>query len=209
MPFGSDEDFDDLLPAHLKIKSSVHFTPVEVAVVAARLLAPKPGMRILDVGCGPGKFCLTAANQCPTSIFEGVDFRKRVVEIATGLAQQLGLQNASFIHADAFALDWSKYDGFYFFNPFAEQLYHGFLFLDHTIEFDPAKYVQFVLAVRARLADARIGTRVVTYHGFGGSTPSGYELVSDQVVGTDRIELWEKVRPTYRIMIDDAFAEAV
>ncbi|HPH66978.1 MAG TPA: methyltransferase domain-containing protein, partial [Kofleriaceae bacterium] len=153
--------------------------------------------------------CLTAANQCPTSIFEGVDFRKRVVEIATGLAQQLGLQNASFIHADAFALDWSKYDGFYFFNPFAEQLYHGFLFLDHTIEFDPAKYVQFVLAVRARLADARIGTRVVTYHGFGGSTPSGYELVSDQVVGTDRIELWEKVRPTYRIMIDDEFAEAV
>jgi 16S rRNA C967 or C1407 C5-methylase (RsmB/RsmF family) len=49
-----DDVFDHQLPQRLQLKSAVHFTPVAVAKLAARLLAPRPGMRVLDVGAGPG-----------------------------------------------------------------------------------------------------------------------------------------------------------
>lgn len=207
--FADDESFDVQLPLHLRMKSMVHFTPLSVAQHAARLLAPVPGTRVLDVGSGPGKFCLTAARECPDSHFVGVEFREKLVTVATRLAHDLALSNVEFVHANAFDLDWAKFDSFYFFNPFAEQLYSGFLYIDHSIAFDPANYVTYVFAVRRRLAAARIGTRVVTYHGFGGAAPAGYDLISEQAYGSDRVELWQKNRDTYDYELDDEYRGTV
>ena len=202
-----DVTFDDQLPAHLRTKSSVHFTPVAVAQFAAQLLAPTPGLRVLDVGSGAGKFCLVAAQAQPTATFVGVEYRQRLVTVAAELAARNGLVNVEFVHADAFDLDWADFDGFYFFNPFGEQLHHGYWFLDLTIEFCPSNFVRWVSAVRERLGQARIGTRIVTYHGFGGPAPMGYDMISEHTYGSDRFELWVKMRPTYSIMVD-APAEA-
>jgi hypothetical protein len=47
--------------------------------------------------------------------------------------------------------------------------------------------------VRERLHRARRGTRVVTYHGFGGDLPPSYRLELEEEAGTERIELWVKV----------------
>ena len=198
-----DDTFDDQLPAHLHTKSSVHFTPVAVAQFAVRLLAPTPGTRVLDVGSGAGKFCLVAAQAQPATRFVGVEYRERLVTVAAELAARNGLANVEFVHADAFNLDWADFDAFYFFNPFGEQLHHGYWFLDLTIEFCPANYVKWVSAVRERLGQARIGTRVVTYHGFGGPAPMGYAMISEHTYGSDRLELWVKMRPTYSIMADE------
>lgn len=67
----------------------------------------------------------------------------------------------------------------------------------------------YVLAVRRRLADARIGTRVVTYHGFGGAAPAGYDLLSEEAFGSDRVELWQKTRATYDYELDDEYRGVV
>jgi SAM-dependent methyltransferase len=190
-----DDAFDDYLPRNLQVKSSVHFTPIAIGRHVAPLLAPKPGMAVLDVGAGPGKFCLAAAAQVPGARFVGVEFRGHLVEIARNLARRLQLPNAEFVHANAFDLDWSGYDAFYLYNPFAEQLYGNALRLDQAIDLDPANYVTYVSAVRRRLAAARLGTRVATYHGFGGPAPEGYELARDDSMGSDRIELWIKTQP--------------
>src|SRR3954452_18195742 len=54
-----DAEFDRLFPDELRDRSYLHWTPVEVAVRAAELLAPSPrGIRVLDVGAGVGKLCL-------------------------------------------------------------------------------------------------------------------------------------------------------
>ena len=42
--------------------------------------------------------------------------------------------------------------------------------------------------MKTQLALARVGTRVVTYHGFGGEMPAGYEVVSRDYCGTDWID---------------------
>ncbi|HEU4731424.1 MAG TPA: class I SAM-dependent methyltransferase [Kofleriaceae bacterium] len=193
-----DAGFDDQLPVSLQPKSPVHFTPVEVARQAASLLAPEPGMTVLDVGAGVGKFCIAAALAQPAVKFVGVEQRPHLVQIANRLARVWGLSNARFVHADALHLDWSRFDAFYFFNPFGEHLFTSALVLDRTIELTPSTFLLYVTAVHERLARARPGTRVVTYHGYGGPPPASYELIRDEAVGTDRLALWIKTRPSRR-----------
>jgi SAM-dependent methyltransferase len=190
----SDEAFDEQLPLGLQIKAPLHFTPLEVARCAAELLAPTPGMAVLDVGAGAGKLCLAAALAVPTATFVGVELRGHLVQIATRLAARLELQNVRFVHGDALDLDWSQFDSFYLYNPFAEQLSGSAFVLDGSIELDPGNFVQYVAGVRERLASARVGTRVVTYHGFGAPPPPGYDLDRKELVGSGRLELWIKNR---------------
>jgi SAM-dependent methyltransferase len=189
-----DDAFDKQLPLGLQVKSSMHFTPVEVARCAAPLLAPEPGMSVLDVGAGAGKFCIAAALTVPTAMFVGVELRGHLVQIASRLATRLGLQNVRFVHSDALDFDWSQFDSFYLYNPFAEQLFETAFVLDQTIDLDPINFVLYVMGVRKRLAHARIGTRVVTYHGFGAPPPFGYELARQVPALSDHVELWMKTR---------------
>ena len=53
--------FDRLLPFYWRRLSIMHWTPVHVARRAAQLLVTGPKTRVLDVGSGPGKFCLVGA----------------------------------------------------------------------------------------------------------------------------------------------------
>ena len=190
-----DAAFDEQLPINLQLKANFHFTPVEVARHVARLLAPEDSMSVLDVGSGAGKFCIAAGRAIPGAQFIGVEWRPHLVQIATRLAEEAKLSNVRFVHEDALALDWSGYDGFYFYNPFAEQLSERPFLLDETIAFDPPNYITYVMGVRERLARARPGTRVATYHGFGAPPPPGYELDRMDAIGSDRVELWVKTAP--------------
>lgn len=190
----SDEAFDRQLPFSLQLKSSMHFTPIAVAKQAAALLAPEPGMSVLDVGAGAGKFCLAAAAAAPHATFVGVELRGHLVRFADRMASQLALHNVRFVYADAFELDWGEFDAFYLYNPFAEQLFERAFVLDQSIDLHPVNFDVYVEAVRQRLARARIGTRVVTYHGYGAAPPSGYDLARSERIGSDRVELWVKVR---------------
>jgi SAM-dependent methyltransferase len=187
-----DATFDDLLPISLQLKSSVHFTPVDVARCAATLLTPEPGMSVLDVGAGAGKFCITAALAMPGTQFVGVESRPQLVRFATWLARKWKLSNVRFVHGDALELDWSRYDAFYFYNPFAEHQFEPAFALDHTIDLSPESFISSVMTVHRRLAYAKLGTRVVTYHGYGAPLPPGYELASRRLIGSDSVELWIK-----------------
>ncbi len=192
--YDEDDIFDHLLPRRMQMKSAVHFTPVAVAKHAAQLLAPRPGMRVLDVGAGPGKFCVVAAREVPHATFVGVEMRPHMVVTARKLAARAKLENVSFIEANAMDIDWSAFDAFYFYNPFAEQLHDRGFALDRSLELDPAKFVEYVAGARQRLSVAAIGTRVVTYHSFGAPAPRGYDFIESHTVGTDRLELWVKTR---------------
>ncbi len=189
----TDDAFDLELPPGLQIKSAVYFTPLEVARQAASLLAPRPGMTVLDIGAGVGKFCLAAALAAPHATFVGVELRGHLVRVAGRLARQLGLPNVRFLHGDALDLDWARFDSFYLYNPFAEQLFEPVFSLDRSIELEPANFYRYVAGVQDRLAQAPAGTRVVTYHGFGAPLPVEFELVRAPL-GSSFVELWIKTR---------------
>ena len=63
-----------------------------------------PGMRLLDVGCGPGTITADLAERVAPGRVVGLDAAAEIVTKAEGLRAQRGLLNLSFEVGDAYAL---------------------------------------------------------------------------------------------------------
>lgn len=185
-----DRVFDDVFPLQARRASSVHWTPVEVAVRAAQLLTDGVADPVvLDVGAGIGKFCTIAAATVGGTI-RGIEHRKHFVDIARSAAAKLGV-DVDFAHGTVDDHDLSAVNGVYLFNPFAENLAAREDCLDETVELGKRVYRRDVAAAERFLERAQSGTRVVTYCGWGGAMPTGYELVlRERRAGP--LELWKK-----------------
>lgn len=189
-----DDDFDALLPEHPRDRSCQYWTPMEVARLAARRLSEHGARNVLDVGSGPGKFCLVGAMQRPEVRFWGVEQRPDLVALANELARKWAVRNAHFAVGDATRFAWECYDGFYFFNPFGENLFDGNERYDAAVELSRARFAADLLRVEQQLTRAPLGSVVVTYHGLGGPIPSSYDLMDDDVAGSDRVRTWVRRR---------------
>ena len=94
-----DEKFDQVYPSRIRKLSALHWTPVRVAAEAAKLLVTTPATRVLDVGCGPAKFCLVGASFTDGS-FTGVEQREELVAAARNAALRLHLDDVEIIHGN-------------------------------------------------------------------------------------------------------------
>jgi precorrin-6B methylase 2 len=105
-----DAAFDQLYPDHIERMSRVHWTPMAVALRAAELLAPEPGMRVLDVGAGPGKLsCIGALTRGGT--WYGIESNPALVAAATVAARSLEVaRETRFRAGDAHDLAWDQID---------------------------------------------------------------------------------------------------
>jgi SAM-dependent methyltransferase len=186
-----DRDLDEVFPLDARRSSKVHWTPVAVAAQAARLLADRPGVTILDVGSGVGKFCLVAAATVRARI-RGIEQRAHLVDIARCAAAKLEV-NVEFIHGTIASQDPRQVDGIYLFNPFAENLSPTRDRIDNSVELSPERFRRDVDATEQFLRGARVGTRVVTYCGFGGTMPDDYVMELREWHGSN-LELWVKRR---------------
>ena len=65
---------------------------------AARIDA---GSDVLDIGCGTGQTTRDAARLAPSGRAVGIDLSSQMLEVASRLAQQQGVTNVEFLHADA------------------------------------------------------------------------------------------------------------
>lgn len=190
-----DRVFDEVYPGPIRRLSSVHWTPVEVAMRVARHLATRKDACILDIGSGVGKFCIVAAAMLPSLRVRGIEHRPHFVEIAEAAADKLGVPVA-FEHGTVERVDPASIDGVYLFNPFAENLSQPEDHLDETVELGEDRFWRDTAEVERFLDGVRVGTRVATYCGWGGVMPSGFELVlRESRAGT--LELWQKTAPRF------------
>lgn len=188
-----DRVFDEVFPEHVRPVSSVHWTPVEVAIRAAKLLAGPTSRTILDVGAGIGKFCLVAAAAQAGVRVRGVEHRAHFVTIARDAAKRMGLE-VEFAHGTLDDQDAANVDGIYLFNPFAENLSQAEDHLDESVELSEDRFWRDIEGMEDFLRAARVGTRVVTYCGWGGEMPPSYRMTRrERCAGT--LELWVKSDP--------------
>ena len=184
-----DEKFDQIFPPQIRKLSSLFWTPVAVAAEAAKLLVRAKGTRVLDVGCGPGKFCLVAAS-LTDGCFTGVEQRAELIAAARTAAATLQLSEIEFIHANLLELDFANYDAFYLFNPFEENM-HGHK-IDSVIPLSPALFKKYTSHVAEQLGLRPLGTRVVTYAGYADDVPACYDC--ETTLFDDDLKLWIKQR---------------
>ncbi len=184
-----DEEFDKIYPVQLQKLSGRHFTKVAVAIKAARFLATQPNQKILDIGCGPGKFCFIAGSYNNAS-YTGVDYRKHFIELCTKLSHKHHFKNVNFIHADIKEIDFCYYNGFYFFNSFQEHIDKSAQ-LDDTIETSIEKFNDYTAYLKKEWGKLPAGTRIATYHAYLNQVPSSYKLIDMHFDGL--LKCWEKV----------------
>lgn len=188
-----DDAFDRLYPSTIREKSEVYWTPVMVALRAAALLVPEPGLRVLDVGAGCGKLCCIGA-LASHATWHGIECERELVAAASATAISLGVgHRTSFTAGDITAIEWKAFDCLYFFNPFEAALFDGGL-ITEPIAQSPRwrRYCREVETTEQCLAEMPSGTRVVTYHGFGGEMRGNYTLAYSDPIGGDGLSLWIK-----------------
>jgi SAM-dependent methyltransferase len=185
-----DERFDLIYPPQIRELSSTFWTPVAVAAAAAKLLVTAPGVRVLDIGCGPGKFNLVAAS-LTAGRFTGIEQRSDLVVVARQAANKLDLTDVEFIHGNVMEIDFAEYDAFYLFNPFEENLSNGRK-IDRAVPLSPALFKRYTSHVSTQLGARPIGTRVVTYMGYADDIPAYYSC--EEALFGDDLKLWIKQR---------------
>ena len=186
----ADDRFDEIFPPGLRKLSSVFWTPVAIAARAAKLLVNRPGTRVLDIGCGTGKFCLIAA-ALTDGYFTGIEHRKDLAQTAKDAVAKHKITNIEIIQGNITEYSFSKYDAFYLFNPFEENIING-LKIKGAASCSADLYVKYVRYVASELAAMPLGTRVVTYAGFTLEVPRCYEC--EQAAFGGKLKLWIKDR---------------
>ncbi|MEZ0314914.1 MAG: methyltransferase domain-containing protein [Myxococcota bacterium] len=193
-----DRDFDHIYPASIREVSDVYWTPVDVARKAALWMAEGGCRRVLDVGAGVGKFCLVGAAVAPEMTFVGIEHRPHLVAVAQQAARACALRNVLMLLGSMEVAPWRDCDAFYFYNPFDENNFSAGAQLDGTVELSTKRYMRDVYFVERCLRASAVGTRVVTYHGFGGAMPVEYVLEREEPRGVDFLRFWIKGQPSRR-----------
>jgi len=194
----SDDEFDQVYSEEVKSISFRHWSPVAVAKRAARLLEQMGATRVLDIGAGSGKFCVVGA-LATSGRFTGIEQRRSLVDVARMAAVRFGAERTHFVHTNMVDFDWEPFDGFYFYNPFQEQVEDGLYPIDQTITRSPDLHKAYLASATAKLIRAPVGTAVVTYCGFGGVMPSEYRCVHREEFHEASLILW--VRAGYSKMV--------
>jgi len=185
-----DEKFDQIYPPRIRELSGLHWTPVRVAAEAAKLLVTRAGTRVLDVGCGPAKFCLVGAS-LTQGIFTGVEQRDELIAAAREAADRMRLREVNIIHGNVLDLAFDEYDAFYLYNPFEENMIRGNK-IDGSVPLSPVLFKKYNSYVAAQLGDMPIGTRVATYAGYADEIPACYDC--ELALFHDELKLWIKRR---------------
>jgi cyclopropane fatty-acyl-phospholipid synthase-like methyltransferase len=178
--FYSDEQFNQLYPLDIRTLSARHWTPLQVARVAAGFLATEKQAKILDIGSGVGKFCLSAAHFYPQATFYGVEQRRYLIKHAETAGKILGFKNVSFIHGNFTQIDLKNFDHFYFFNSFYENL-TGTDKIDEDILYSAELFNYYNRFLYKQLEKMPAGTRLVTFHSLEDEIPDCYQVVDVQM----------------------------
>ncbi len=188
--FCSDKEFNALYPTAIQALAKYHWTPLAIAQEAARFLAGDGGGSVLDIGSGVGKFCLAGAYYNPSVSFYGVEQRRGLVAHAEAAKDLLRLKNVSFIHGNFTQLDLKRYDHFYFYNAFYENLDCSDK-IDDSIDYSGELYDYYTRYLFRQFQQKPKGTRLCTLCSLESEVPPDFQVVHSDM--SDSLKFWIKL----------------
>ena len=191
-----DRAFDRFLPEPLRIVSPQYWSPLAVARRAAQWLDEVEAQSVVDIGSGAGKFCVAGAlfGRCR---FIGLEERPFLVKSARMLARLFDVNDrVHFMLGSLSEVPAPIADAYYFFNPFGDYSFELGPRRAKDSAADEQRYLRDVSTAEHLLRQAPLGTWVLTFNGFGGRFPEGFELVRVDWRLPSALRLWRKTRLT-------------
>lgn len=190
-----DGAFDLFLPEDLEKLSADQWTPLEVALAAAKWLTELEVRSVVDIGSGPGKFCIAAALATDCE-FVGLEQNPRFVAVARSMARLFGVANrVRFVQGSLGDAALPPADAYYLYNPFAQHLWMPDDTLGTGVTPDYERYRRDVMTAQGILRSVPAGTIVITYNGFGGLMPSSFEACRVDRELPCVLRMWRKMQP--------------
>ncbi len=184
----TEDNFCMLLPEYLQKASKTYFTPIRIAEIATQWLTEDGRKRVLDIGAGVGKFCITGARNSD-SYFYGIEYRKSLSKVANDLIHHFEIQNAVVQNVNVIEIDFTDFDAFYLYNPFYENL-EITKRLNNEVQLSDSLYAAYLKYTEYQLRMTKKGTRVVTYHGNSMEVPLSFKKFKETKDGL--LNLWIK-----------------
>jgi predicted RNA methylase len=187
-----DGELDRYLPIFLRYVSPQYWTPIRVGMQVGQWFREAGVRRVLDVGSGVGKFCVVGALSTECS-FVGIEERENLVVAARELAHRFGVdQQVTFLWGVFGRMPLQPFDGYYFYNPFGENVFGPSDWLDENVEHSDERYVREISLTERFLESLPIGKYVVCYNGFGGRMPDGYKVVRSEPNAPNSLRMWQR-----------------
>ncbi|MCW7503918.1 methyltransferase domain-containing protein [Leptospira paudalimensis] len=188
----TDEIWDSFLPNEYKVLSPYQWTPIEIIRFTWEYLKTDSVTSVMDLGSGVGKFCLNLVQFSNRSFpVYGVEDRKGLVDVSETLRQKMKITGVTFTHSDFLVNFPYGHSHYYVFNPLYEMM-KG----QHSIDFNKEKSAMFFIKnlqiLKNHLSHCKKGTKLITYHGFGGSVLPGYKIVKQKKLEFGDWMVWEK-----------------
>lgn len=177
----------------------MYWTPLAAAKRAAEWLDDLGIRTVVDIGSGVGKFCVAGAllGKCR---FIGLEQYASLVTSARELVDLFDLNDrVSFVAGTLGVVPTPVGEAYYFFNPFGDYWFGSDDFSQASADFTHSGHADAVAAAEELLRFVPVGTCVLTYNGFGGRVPAGYELIRVDWELRGVLRLWRKQRDTARI----------
>jgi SAM-dependent methyltransferase len=190
----ADRAFDQFLPERLRVVSAFYWSPLPVAQRAAEWFTDAGVRTVVDIGSGAGKFCVAAA-LFGRSRFIGLERRPFLVQSARALARLFDVNDrVRFVDGGLGAVPTPIAEAYYFFNPFGSYSFGVERLTNMGDECSEASRAHDVAAAEHLLRRAAVGTWVVTFNGFGGRIPEGYDLARVDWELPAALRMWKKTR---------------
>ncbi|MDF3818748.1 methyltransferase [Leptospira sp. 96542] len=186
----TDLEFDSIFPEGIKNISPYQWTPVSVIQTISEYLKTEPVSAFLDLGSGPGKLAILLSLWHSFPI-KGIEVRKNLFDFAEVIKEKLEIPNLEFFNRDFLHFDLSQFSHVYCFNPMYEQM-TGKHSIDDSLPKSSILYIQNLLRLKERFKDLKLGSKIITYHGFGGKMPDNFRLIKKIELESGDVEIWEK-----------------
>ncbi|XDD44936.1 methyltransferase [Leptospira sp. WS39.C2] len=188
----TDQIWDSNLPAKYKSISTYQWTPVQVIEFTWQYLQTQSVSSILDLGSGVGKFCLYLAKLANGNFpIYGIEDRLDLYKVSESLKTKLKLEGVVFNHEDFLVNFPFGHSHYYLFNPLYETM-KGNYSIDFEKEKSANLFLKNLQILKSNLLKCKTGTKVITYHGFGGSILPGFRILMKKELELGEWMVWER-----------------
>lgn len=112
----------------------------------------------------------------------------------------------TFVHGTFGTSYVARFEAYYLFNPFGENLFGPQSQIDGDVELSEERYARDIVAVEKMLHQAPPGIFLITYNGFGGKVPDSFTQVRVNREFPNVLQMWQKtsVRGVRRTQAGDS-----